>query len=64
MVAYASRPDKELAYGERNVQPSAFEQSAAGNKTGASRLTKGALRQDKQLAYSEQNYRHSAELKP
>ena len=40
----ASRPNKEHAYGEKNLP-------TAGNNTGASRLTTGA----KELAYGEQN---------
>ena len=47
----ASRPDKQLAYGEQSFPP------AEGNKTGASCP-------DKQLAYGEQNFRPSAELEP
>ena len=46
----ASRPDKELAYGNNT-----------GNITGASCLKTGP---DKELAYGEQNVQPSAELKP
>ena len=36
----------------------------AGNNTGASRLTTGALLPEKELDYGEHNVRSSAELKP
>merc|ERR1711978_274940 len=50
----ASRPNKELAYGEQNLRPNGNPPSASNN-TGASRLTMGASRPNKELAYGEQN---------
>merc|ERR1711978_61705 len=54
----ASRPNKELAYGEQNLglRPNGNPPTAVNN-TGALRLTTGASRPNKELAYGEQNLR-------